>query len=83
MSIDPIGSIPLGSKFPKMVHGPIWPYYLHAPNLAVLHWRQQSAHRYKYDPLEQSGQVNAPIKKELTVMTREEDGAVKMGAACQ
>jgi hypothetical protein len=46
-----------------MVHGPIRPYYLHAPNLAFLHWRQQSAHRYKYDPFEQSGQVNAPIKK--------------------
>jgi hypothetical protein len=36
ISIDPIGSIPLGSKFPKMVHGPIRPYYLHAPNLVVL-----------------------------------------------
>ncbi len=39
MSIDPIGSILLGSKFPKMVHGPISPHYLHAPNLAVSHWR--------------------------------------------
>jgi hypothetical protein len=29
----------LGSKFPKMMHGPISPHYLHAPNLAVLHWR--------------------------------------------
>jgi hypothetical protein len=39
MSIDPIGSIVLGSKLPKMVHGPIRPRYPHAPNLAVLHWR--------------------------------------------
>jgi hypothetical protein len=37
MSIDPIDSISLGSKFPKMVHGPIRPHYLHAPKLAVLH----------------------------------------------
>jgi hypothetical protein len=39
MSIDPIDNILLGSKFPKMVHGPIRPHYLHAPNLAVLQWR--------------------------------------------
>jgi len=39
MGIDPIGSIPLGSKFPKIVHGPIRPHYLHAPNVVLLHWR--------------------------------------------
>jgi hypothetical protein len=39
MGIDPISSILLGSKFPKMVHGLIRPHYLHAPNLAVLQWR--------------------------------------------
>ena len=39
VSIDPINRILLGSKFSKMVHGPIGPHYLDAPNLAVLHWR--------------------------------------------
>ena len=39
MGIDPIDSISLGSEFPEIVHVPIRPYYLHAPNLAVLHWR--------------------------------------------
>jgi hypothetical protein len=39
MGIDPRGSISFGSKFPKIVHVPIRPHYLHAPNLAVLHWR--------------------------------------------
>ena len=39
VSMDPINRILLGSKFPKMVHGPIRPNYLHAPNLAVFHWR--------------------------------------------
>jgi hypothetical protein len=38
MGIDPIGSIPLGSKFPKMVHGAIRSRYAYAPNLALLHW---------------------------------------------
>jgi hypothetical protein len=38
MSIDPINRILLGSKF-QMVHGPIRPHYLHAPNVAVLHSR--------------------------------------------
>jgi hypothetical protein len=37
---DPIDSISLGSKFPKMVHVPIRPHYLHTPNAALLHhWR--------------------------------------------
>src|SRR5689334_7389470 len=39
MGIDPINRVLLGSKVPKMVHGPIRPHYLHAPNRAVLHWR--------------------------------------------
>jgi hypothetical protein len=40
MSIDPIDSILLGSKFPKIVRGPIRPHYLHAPNAALFHhWR--------------------------------------------
>ena len=46
MGIDPINRILLGSKFPKMVHGPIRPHYLHAPNLAVLRW-QKRAHRVR------------------------------------
>jgi len=57
MGIDPIDSILLGSKFPEIVHGLIRPYYLHAPNLALLHWRQQSAHRRKYDPFGEIGQA--------------------------
>jgi hypothetical protein len=39
MGVDPINRILLGSKFTKTVHGLIRPHYLHAPNLAVLHWR--------------------------------------------
>jgi hypothetical protein len=39
MSIDPTGSIFPGSKSPEIAHGPIRPHYLHAPNLALLHWR--------------------------------------------
>jgi hypothetical protein len=57
MGIDPIDSIALGSKFPEMVHGPIRPYYLHAPNLAVLHWRQQSASMIR------SGRADKPMRQ--------------------
>jgi hypothetical protein len=39
MCLDPSDSILLGSKFSEMVHRPIRPYYLHAPNLIVLDWR--------------------------------------------
>jgi hypothetical protein len=39
MSIDPIDSIFLGSKFPEIMHGHIRPHYLHAPNVALSHWR--------------------------------------------
>jgi hypothetical protein len=39
MSIDPIDSILLGSKFPDVVHGLIRPHYLHAPNATLFHWR--------------------------------------------
>ena len=39
MGIDPIDGIFLESEFPKMVHGPIRPHYLHAPNVVLLHWR--------------------------------------------
>jgi hypothetical protein len=39
MSIDPIDSISLGSKFPDIAHVPIRPHYLHAPNVVLLHWR--------------------------------------------
>jgi hypothetical protein len=37
MGIDPIDNVSFGSKFPKIVHVPIRPHYLHAPNLADLH----------------------------------------------
>jgi hypothetical protein len=40
MGIDPRGSISLGSKYPEIVHGPIRPHYLHAPNAALLHHRR-------------------------------------------
>ena len=39
MGIDPIDNVSLGSKFPEIVHVPIRPHYLHAPNLADLHCR--------------------------------------------
>jgi hypothetical protein len=39
IGIDPRDSILLGNEFPEMVHGPIRPHYLHAPNLTLLHWR--------------------------------------------
>jgi hypothetical protein len=40
MSIDPIDSIFLGSKFPDKRMAAISPHYLHAPNAAPLHhWR--------------------------------------------
>jgi hypothetical protein len=37
MGSDPIGSIFLGDKFSKVVHGTIRPYYLHAPDVAFAH----------------------------------------------
>jgi hypothetical protein len=37
MGIDPRDGIFLGSEFPEVVHGPIRPHYLYAPNLALLH----------------------------------------------
>jgi hypothetical protein len=37
MSIDPLDGISFGSKFPEIVHVPIRPHYLHAPNVALLH----------------------------------------------
>jgi hypothetical protein len=43
VGVDPIESILLGSKFPEIVHGPVGPHYLHTPNAAFLHWRQQRA----------------------------------------
>jgi hypothetical protein len=39
MGSDPIDSIFLGGEFTKVMHGTIWPYYLHAPNRAFPHRR--------------------------------------------
>jgi len=37
MGSDPIDGIFFGGEFSKVVHGTIWPYYLHAPNFALAH----------------------------------------------
>jgi hypothetical protein len=37
MGSDPIDGIFLRGEFSKVVHGTIWPYYLHAPNFARSH----------------------------------------------